>query len=53
MSLTMTKNGALYAVQHGATSDAFEIRARSKSLLNTRGPLHLVSLGGRAGIPIA
>jgi len=36
MALTMTQNGALYAVQHGATSDAFEITARSKSLPNTR-----------------
>lgn len=34
MELTMTQNGALHALQHGATSDAFEIRARSKSLLN-------------------
>jgi hypothetical protein len=28
----MIQNSALYALQHGATSDAFEIRARSKSL---------------------
>ena len=58
----MTQNGALYALQHGATSDAFEIRARSKSLPNTTSvkkmkttsePLYLVSLGRPAGIPIA
>jgi hypothetical protein len=36
MALTLTQNGALYALQHWATSDAFEIRARSKSLLNRR-----------------
>jgi PAS domain S-box-containing protein len=34
--LTMTQNSAFYALEHGATSDAFEIRARSKSLANTR-----------------
>jgi PAS domain S-box-containing protein len=33
--LTMTQNSALDALQHGATSDAFEIMARSKSL-----PIH-------------
>jgi len=61
MALTMTQNGALYALRHGATWDAFEIRAYSKSaqytsakkMKTTSEPLYLVSLGRPAGIPIA
>ena len=62
MALTMTQNGPLYALRHGATSDAFEIRApfeisaqytSAKKMKTTSEPLYLVSLGGTAGIPIA
>ena len=56
----MTQNSALYALQHGATSDAFrnwgpfEISAQytsAKKMKTTSEPLYLVSLGGTAGIP--